>query len=57
MSSHIDWRLDIDARASAAGVILPEATLEEMERLAKSRAFSARLMPCETATSPAIWFQ
>ena len=30
MSSNIDWRRDIDARASAAGVILPEATLEEM---------------------------
>jgi putative ABC transport system permease protein len=30
MSSNIDWRRDIGVRASAAGVTLPEATIEEM---------------------------
>jgi len=30
MASNIDWRRDITARASAGGVTLPEATIEEM---------------------------
>ena len=30
MSSHIDWRREIAARATAAGVTLPEATIEEI---------------------------
>src|SRR5262245_53024708 len=30
MASNIDWRRDITARAKAAGVTLPEATIEEM---------------------------
>jgi putative ABC transport system permease protein len=30
MSSHIDWRREITARATAAGVTLPEATIEEL---------------------------
>ena len=30
MSSSIDWRRDVAARAAAAGITLPEATIEEM---------------------------
>ena len=30
MSSNIDWRRDVAARAAAAGITLPEATIEEM---------------------------
>jgi len=30
MSSHINWRRDIEARAKAAGLTLPDATIEEM---------------------------
>ena len=30
MASHIDWRREISARAKAAGVTLPEATIEEI---------------------------
>jgi putative ABC transport system permease protein len=30
MSSHINWRRDVEARAKAAGLTLPDATIEEM---------------------------
>ena len=30
MASHIDWRREIASRAKAAGVTLPEATIEEI---------------------------